>query len=74
MQAITTHLVVPSAGRQCSPGCAESATPLASARSVQAELPGPFSPDHDREVSAYVDGEISAAELYRRTVARYRQP
>jgi hypothetical protein len=47
---------------------------LASAQSVQAELPGPVSPDHDREVSAYVDGEISAAELYRRTVARYRQP
>ena len=47
---------------------------LASAQSVQAELPGPFSPDHDREVAAYVDGEISAAELYRRTVARYRQP
>ena len=33
-----------------------------------------FGPDHDREVAAYVDGEISAAELYRRTVARYRQP
>jgi hypothetical protein len=47
---------------------------LAAAQSVQAELPGPFSPDHDREVAAYVDGEISAAELYRRTVARYRQP
>jgi hypothetical protein len=47
---------------------------LASAQSVQVELPGPFSPDHDREVSAYVDGEINAAELYRRTVARYRQP
>ena len=29
---------------------------LASAQSVQVELPGPFSPDHDREVSAYVDG------------------
>src|ERR1039457_3788347 len=42
---------------------------LAAAQSVQAELPGPFSPDHDREVAAYVDGEISAAELYRRTVA-----
>jgi hypothetical protein len=27
-----------------------------------------------REVAAYVDQEISAAELYRRTVARYRQP
>jgi hypothetical protein len=35
---------------------------LATAQSVQAELPGPFSPDHDREVAAYVDGEISAAE------------
>ena len=41
---------------------------------MQVELPGAFSPEHDREVSAYVDGEISAAELYRRTVARYRQP
>lgn len=47
---------------------------LSAAQSVQAELPGPFSPDHDREVSAYVSGEISAAELYRRTVARYRRP
>ncbi|MGD0065630.1 MAG: hypothetical protein ABSB76_19565 [Streptosporangiaceae bacterium] len=40
---------------------------------MQVELPGPFSPDHDREVAAYVDGEISATELYRRTVARYRE-
>jgi len=47
---------------------------LSAAQSVQVELPGPFSPDHDREVSAYVDGEISAGELYSRTVARYRQP
>jgi hypothetical protein len=47
---------------------------LSAAQSVQVELPGPFSPDHDREVSAYVDGEMSAAELYRRTVARYRRP
>jgi hypothetical protein len=47
---------------------------LSAAQSVQVELPGPFTPDHDREVSAYVDGEISAAELYRRTVAWYRQP
>jgi hypothetical protein len=47
---------------------------LSAAASVQAELPGPFSPEHDREVAAYVDGEISAAELYRRTVARYRRP
>ena len=47
---------------------------LSSAQSVQVELPGAFSPGHDREVSAYVDGEISAAELYRRTVARYRRP
>ena len=42
---------------------------LDAAQSVQVELPGPFSPDHDREVAAYVAGEISAAELYRRTVA-----
>lgn len=47
---------------------------LSAAQSVQVELPGPFSPEHDREVAAYVDGEISAAELYRRAVARYRQP
>jgi len=47
---------------------------LSAAQSVQGELPGAFGPEHDREVSAYVDGEISAAELYRRTVSRYRQP
>ena len=47
---------------------------LSAARSVQAELPGPFTPEHDREVSAYVDGRITAAELYRRTVARYKRP
>ncbi|HEX4061008.1 MAG TPA: hypothetical protein VHY58_08295 [Streptosporangiaceae bacterium] len=47
---------------------------LAAAQSVQVELPGPFSPDHDREVASYVDGQINAAELYRRTVTRYRQP
>lgn len=46
---------------------------LSAAQSVQVELPGPFSLEHDREVSTYVDGEISAAELYRRTVTRYRQ-
>lgn len=47
---------------------------LSAAQSVQVEQPGAFSPEHDREVSAYVDGEISAAELYRRTVSRYRRP
>jgi hypothetical protein len=47
---------------------------LSAGQSVQIEVPGPFSPEHDREVSAYVEGEISAAELYRRTVARHRQP
>ena len=46
---------------------------LSAAQSVQVEVPGAFTPEHDREVSAYVDGEISAAELDRRTVARYRQ-
>src|SRR5262245_28055776 len=35
---------------------------LSAAQSVQVELPGPFSADHDREVSAYVEGEIDAAE------------
>ena len=40
------------------------------AQSVRVEVPGPFSPEHDREVSAYVDGEIGAAEPHRRTVAR----
>lgn len=44
------------------------------AQSVQAELPGSFSAEHDQDVSAYVAGEISASELYRRTLARYRQP
>lgn len=43
------------------------------ARSVQVELPGPVSPEHDRDVAAYVDGEVSASELYRRTVARHRR-
>jgi hypothetical protein len=47
---------------------------LSAARSVQVELPGPFTREHDQEVSAYVDGEIDAAELYRRTVARYGRP
>jgi hypothetical protein len=46
---------------------------LSAARSVQVELPGPFSLEHDREVAAYVDGEISAEDLYRRTAARYRR-
>jgi hypothetical protein len=47
---------------------------LSAAQSVQVELPGPFSPEYNREVAAYVDGETSAAEVYRRTVARYRRP
>ena len=47
---------------------------LSAAQSVQVELPGAFSREHDREVSAYVDGEISAAEQYRNTVSRYRRP
>jgi antitoxin StbD len=44
------------------------------AQSVQAELPGPFSPEHERGISSYVAGEISGAELLRRTVERHRQP
>jgi hypothetical protein len=47
---------------------------LSAAQSVQVELPGPVSPEHAREVSAYVDGEVDAADLYRRTVARYQRP
>jgi hypothetical protein len=47
---------------------------LSAAQSVQVELPGPFSPEHNREIAAYVDGEINGAELYRRTVARHRRP
>jgi antitoxin StbD len=43
------------------------------AASVQAELPGPFSPEHEREMTAWVSGEISSAELYRRTIERHRQ-
>jgi hypothetical protein len=46
---------------------------LSAAQSVQVELPGTFSPEHDLEVFAYVDGHIDAAELYRRTVARCRR-
>jgi hypothetical protein len=38
------------------------------------ELPGAFSPEHDREISAYEDGKVTAAELYRRMVSRYRRP
>jgi hypothetical protein len=44
---------------------------LSAGQSVQAELPGPFTPEHDLEVAAYVAGQISAAELYCRTVARF---
>jgi PHD/YefM family antitoxin component YafN of YafNO toxin-antitoxin module len=46
---------------------------LSAAQSVQVELPGAFTPEHDSEVSSYVAGDISAAELYRRTIARFRQ-
>jgi antitoxin StbD len=49
-------------------------TALSAAQSVQVELPGPFSPEQEREVAEYVDGKLSADELYLRTVARYRQP
>jgi hypothetical protein len=47
---------------------------LSAAQSVLVELPGVFSPEADREVAAYVDGEINAGELYRRTVSRYGRP
>jgi hypothetical protein len=44
---------------------------LSAARSVQAEVPGPFTPEHERAVAAYVAGDVSAAELYRCEVARF---
>ena len=40
----------------------------------QVELTGAFSPEHNREVLAYIDREIGAAELYRRTASWYQQP
>lgn len=43
------------------------------AQSVLVELPGAFSSEHNQQVTTYVDGEISAAELYRRTLARHRK-
>jgi PHD/YefM family antitoxin component YafN of YafNO toxin-antitoxin module len=43
------------------------------AASVQAEMPGPFSPEHEREMTAWVMGELSGAELLRRAVERHRQ-
>lgn len=42
-------------------------------RSVQVELPGPFSAEHERLMSAYVDGEIDADEAYRRMLAVYQR-
>jgi hypothetical protein len=48
--------------------CARLDGALSAAQSVQVELPGAFTPEHDRKVAAYVDGETSAAEPYRRTV------
>lgn len=42
-------------------------------RSVQADLPGPFSAEHDRLMSAYVDGEIDADEAYRAMLAVYQR-
>ena len=42
--------------------------------SVLAELPGAFSPPFDADLQQAVDGQISAGELRRRTVARHRPP
>ena len=47
---------------------------LAAAQSVQSELPGAFSADHDRQVAVYVDGEISAAELSGPTITAAGRP
>jgi hypothetical protein len=43
------------------------------AGSVLAELPGPFTPEHEQEVAAYLDGLVTAAELYRCTVSRWEE-
>jgi hypothetical protein len=42
-------------------------------RSVQIELPGPFSAEHEHLMAAYVDGEIDADEAYRRMLAVYQR-
>ena len=41
--------------------------------SVQAELPGAFSPEFDADLEQAVDGRIAPDELYARTVARHRR-
>jgi hypothetical protein len=42
-------------------------------RSVQVELPGPFSAEHERLMTAYVVGEIDPDEAHRRMLAVYQQ-
>jgi hypothetical protein len=42
-------------------------------RSVQVELPGPFSAEHERLMTDYVVGEIDADEAYRRMLAVYQR-
>lgn len=46
---------------------------LDAARSVQVEVPGAFSAEHEQAVADYVSGDIDANEMYERTLARYRQ-
>jgi hypothetical protein len=46
---------------------------LDAARSVQVELPGAFSMEHEQAVADYVAGEIDENEMYQRTLDRYRQ-
>jgi hypothetical protein len=38
-------------------------------RSTQIEVPGPFSQEHERAVTAYIGGEIDAAEAYQQVLA-----
>jgi hypothetical protein len=42
-------------------------------RSVQVELPGPFSMEHERLMSAYIVGEIDADEAYQGMLAVYQR-
>jgi hypothetical protein len=44
-----------------------------SLRSVQVEIPGPYSLVHDQAVAAYVTGEIDEDQAYRRVLDHYQQ-
>ena len=41
-------------------------------QSVQVELPGAFSPEHERVVATHIADEIDADEAYRRVLLLYQ--